>query len=260
MSLDQSVLMRATSIFAAAFFIAGPLPAQTATAESALPTPVPFSVGEELVFHAKFGVLPAGTARMRVEGIDTVRGRIAYHVTFAVDGGIPLFRVHDRYESWIDVATLYSLRHRQQISEGRYSRKTTYEIMPERGVYRKNDEPPVPTVANPLDDGSFIYAVRAAGIRAGETRRDDRYFMPDRNPVVLTGVREDTVTVGAGTFATTVVRPTIKTGGIFSENGEAQVWFTNDERRLPVLLKTKFSRFSLTLSLESVTYGDVANR
>jgi hypothetical protein len=156
------------------------------------------------------------------------------------------------------VATLSSLRHRQEISEGRYSRKTTYEIMPESGEYRKNDEPLKPTVANPLDDGSFIYAVRAAGVRVGETRHDDRYFMPDRNPVVLTGVREDTVSVGAGTFVTTIVRPTIKTSGIFSESGEAQVWFTNDERRLPVLLKTKFSRFSLTLSLESVTHGELA--
>jgi hypothetical protein len=69
-------------------------------------------------------------------------------------------------------------------------------------------------------------------------------------------VREDTVSVGAGTFVTTIVRPTIKTGGIFPERRSAAV--TNDERRLPVLLKTKFSRFSLTLSLESVTYGDVA--
>ena len=92
--------------------------------------------------------------------------------------------------------------------------------------YQKNDEPPRPSVANPLDDGSFIYAVRAAGVRVGETRRVDRYFVPERNPVVLAGVREDTVTVDAGTFATIVVRPTIKTGGIFSENGEAQVWFT----------------------------------
>ena len=95
---------------------------------------VPFAVGEELVFHAKFGVLPAGTARMRVEGVDTVRGRAAYHVTFAVDGGVPFFRVHDRYESWIDVETLSSLRHVQHISEGRYSRNTIYEIMPERAA------------------------------------------------------------------------------------------------------------------------------
>lgn len=222
--------------------------------------PVPFSVGEELVFHAKFGFLSAGTARMRVEGIDTVRGRAAYHLTFSVDGGIPLYHVHDRYESWIDVETLSSLRHEQHVSEGRYHRNTTYEIMPERREYRKNDEAPRPSVENPLDEGSFIYAVRAADIRVGETRRDDRYFIPDRNPVVLTGLREDTVTVGAGTFATTVVSPTIKSGGIFSEHGDAQVWFTNDERRLPVLVKTHFSRFSLTLSLTSVTYGTVASR
>jgi hypothetical protein len=49
-------------------------------------------------------------------------------------------------------------------------------------------------------------------------------------------------------------------GGIFAESGEAQVWLTEDDRRLPVLLKTKFSRFSLTLSLESVTHGDLAAR
>jgi len=155
---------------------------------------------------------------------------------------------------------LSSLRHRQQISEGRYKRNTTYEIFPERAEYQKNDEAPVASVANPLDDGSFIYAVRSAGIRVGETLSHDRYFRPDRNPVVLTGLREDTVTVGAGTFTTTVVRPTIKTGGIFSENGEAQVWFTNDERRLPVQVKTKFSKFSLTLSLQSITVGQLALR
>jgi hypothetical protein len=243
---------------AAALFIAGPLSAQAATPVPGSPAPVPFAVGEELVYHATFGVLPAGTARMRVEGIDTVRGRPAYHLVFMVDGGVPFFRVHDRYESWMDIETLSSLRHEQHISEGRYHRNTTYEIMPERCVYQKNDEPPEPSVANPLDDGSFIYAVRALGLRVGETRSDDRYFVPDRNPVVLTGLREDTITVGAGTFATTVVRPTIKTGGIFSENGDAQVWFTNDEHRLPVQVRTRFAHFSLKLTVTAVTYGGSA--
>src|SRR6185369_4808175 len=239
---------------AAALFIAGPLHAQAATAvHGTSMAAVPFAVGEELVFHATFGKLPAGTARMRVEGIEMVRGRAAYHVVFAIDGGVPFFRVHDRYESWIDVQTLSSLRHTQSISEGRYHRNTIYELFPERAEYQKNDEDPRPSVSEPLDDGSFIYAVRAAGVRVGDTIRNARYFVPDRNPVVLTGLREDTVTVSAGTFATTVVRPTIKSGGIFSENGEAQVWFTNDARRLPVQVKTKFSRFSLTLSLQSVT-------
>jgi hypothetical protein len=218
--------------------------------------PVPFAVGEELVFRATFGIIPAGTARMRVQGIDTVRGRPAYHVIYTLDGGIPLFRVHDRYESWIDRETLSSLRHHQEISEGRYHRNTMYEIFPERAEYQKDGGAMQPSVSNPLDDGSFIYAIRATAIRVGETRRDDRYFRPDRNPVVLTGLREDTVSVAAGTFATTVIRPTIKANGIFSENGEAQVWFSADERRLPVQLKTRFAKFSLTLALQSVTNSE----
>ena len=216
---------------------------------------VPFAVGEELTYRATFGGIPAGTARMRVDGIEIVRGRPAYHVVFSVDGGVPLFRVHDRYESWIDVETLASLRHRQQISEGRYKRTTSYEIFPERAEYQKEGDSVRASVSNPLDDGSFIYAVRTAGVRVGETRRDDRYFRPDRNPVVLTGLRQDTVSVGAGTFATTVVRPTIRTSGIFSDDGQAQVWFTDDANRYPVQVKAKFAKFSLTLTLQSVKPG-----
>jgi hypothetical protein len=231
-------------------------PFTSASRSSVAFAPVPFAVGEELTYKATFGGLPAGSARMRVDGIEIIRGRPAYHVLFSIDGGVPFFRVHDRYESWIDVQTLASLRHRQDISEGRYKRNTTYEIYPERAQYQKDDEPMEASVANPLDDGSFIYAVRAARMRVGETRRDDRYFRPDRNPVVLTGLRNDTVTVNSGTYATVVVRPSIKANGLFSENGDAQIWFSDDASRYPVQVKTKFSKFSLTLSLQSATAGD----
>jgi hypothetical protein len=234
--------------------LASPSPAVATTVATF--APVPFAVGEELKYKATFGGIRAGTARMRVEGIELVRGRPAYHVVFSLDGGVPLFRVHDRYESWIDVETLSSLRYRQRIAEGRFRRDATYEIYPERAQYRRDADSLQASVAQPLDDGSFIYAVRVAGIRVGETRRDDRYFKPDRNPVVLTGVRQDTVTVPAGTFPTTVVRPTIRTKGIFSDNGDAHVWFSDDAQRIPVQVKTRFSKFAVTLTLESVTPGD----
>jgi hypothetical protein len=216
---------------------------------------VPFAVGEELTFRATFGVLPAGSARMCVEGIDTVRSRPAYHVVFTIDGGIPFFRVHDRYESWLDVETMSTLRSLQVIAEGRYRRTTAYEFYPERAEYRRNDEELRPSVGDPLDEGSFIYAVRVIGIHVGDTLRVERYFERDRNPVVLTGLRTDTVTVQAGTFATTVVRPVIKTTGIFSQNGEAEVWLTDDAHRYPVQVRTRFARFSLKLSLESLVAG-----
>ena len=218
--------------------------------------PVPFAVGEELYYKASFAGIHAGSAIMKVAGVENVRGRAAYHIVFTIDGGIPFYRVHDRYESWVDVQTLSSLRYVQNISEGGYHRNTTFEIFPDRAQYQKNGEALQASVSNPLDDGSFIYAIRAGMPGIGETRRDDRYFRPDRNPVVLTGLRADTVNVEAGRFATTVIRPSIKANGIFSEHGDAQVWLSNDANRYPVQVKSKFSKFSLTLELQSAKPGD----
>ena len=221
------------------------------------PATVPFAVGEELTYKATFGKIHAGTARMRVDCIEIVRGRPAYHLVFTIDGGIPFFRVHDRYESWVDIETLSSLRHRQIVSEGHYRRTTTYEIYPERSAYQKNGDSLMASVPNPLDDGSFIYAVRAAAVKVGETREEARYFRPDRNPVVFAGLRRESVSVPAGTYAAVVVAPTIRTKGMFAEGGEAQVWFSDDAHRYPVQLRTKFGGFSITLALQSVTLGDV---
>jgi uncharacterized protein DUF3108 len=230
--------------------------AQSARSAAPAVPAVPFVVGEELTYKATYGKIPAGTARMRVDCIENVRGRPAYHLIFTIDGGIPFFRVHDRYESWVDVETLSSLRHRQQVSEGHYKRTTTYEIYPERAAYQKNGDSLVASVSNPLDDGSFIYAVRAAAVKVGETRQEDRYFRPDRNPVVFAGLRKETVSVPAGTYTAVVVAPTIRTKGMFAEGGEAQVWFSDDDRRVPVQLKTKFGGFTIKLELQSATLGD----
>jgi hypothetical protein len=219
---------------------------------------IPFAVGESLTYRASFGRIPAGTARMSVEAIEVVRGRPAYHVVFTLEGGIPFLRVRDRYESWIDVETLASLRHRQVISEGRYRRTTTYEIYPERAQYRKNDDSLVASVRDPLDEGSLLYAVRAAAVRVGETRREDRYFRPDRNPVLLSGVRRDTVTTPAGSFPSVVVAPSIRTKGIFGEGGAALVWFSDDARRYPVRVESRFAGIGVTLVLQSVTPGETA--
>ncbi|HTE44787.1 MAG TPA: DUF3108 domain-containing protein [Gemmatimonadaceae bacterium] len=245
----------AASVVAGAQVITQQASIQQVAAPQVAARAVPFVVGEELTYHATLAHLPAGTARMRVAGIDTIRGREAYHIVFTMDGGVPGFRVHDRHESWLDTRTLSSLRYKQQISDGGYHRSTVYEIFPERSMYQRGDDSLVASVGEPLDEGSFIYFVRAAGVEVGETRRLERYFKPEGNPVVLTGVVRDTIRVGAGTFATIRIHPTIHTKGLFAEDGDAQVWFTDDERRYPVQVKARFSKFTLALTLESISFG-----
>jgi hypothetical protein len=71
---------------------------------------------------------------------------------------------------------------------------------------------------------------------------------------VLQVLRRETVTVPAGTFNTVVVRPVIQTDGLFGEGGQAEVYFTDDARRIPVLVRSRVPVVgSLTMLLKKYT-------
>jgi hypothetical protein len=212
----------------------------------------PFGVGEHLEYDAKFGFLQVGHGYMTIAGIDTVRGREAYHVVFELKGrALGVFKVDDRYESWMATDDLSSLRYLQKISEGNYHRTSDYAIYPERQVFTENGNAEETSVSHPLDDGSFLYFVRTLHVSQGNSVSLDRYFKADRNPVTIQAVGQDTVSVPAGTFSATVLKPIIKTSGIFSDKGEAHVWISNDPRHLMIQMKAKLSFGSLNLYLKS---------
>jgi hypothetical protein len=213
------------------------------------PAPVPFQIGERLDYEVKFGALKVGTGSMEVKELTEVRGRPVWHTVFTIKGGIPLYRVNDVYESWFDVNTLNSLRYHQDVDEGSYERKRRYEIFPERGMLKEGDKDEEPTVANPLDEGSFLYFVRTLSLEVGKTYEFQRFFKAQGNPVRIRVLRRETVTVPAGTFKTVVLQPTFQTKGIFSQNGRAEVWITDDDRRMMVQMKSKLSIGSLNLFL-----------
>jgi hypothetical protein len=217
--------------------------------------PVPFGVGEKLAYDVKFGALRVGSGYMEVAGISDVRGREAWHSVFTIRGGTLFYKVNDRYESWFDSKTLESLRYHQDIDEGSYERNRKYEIFAERGVYTENKGKEQKTVAQPLDDGSFLYFIRTMPFSVGQTYTFNRYFKPDRNPVQIRVLRKERITVPAGTFNTVVVQPVIKSKGIFSEGGRAEVWISDDDNRMIVQLKSQLKFGSLNLYLRSFTPG-----
>ena len=198
----------------------------------------------------KYGPLGVGKAVLEVLGVQTVRGTPAVHTTFSVKGGIPVYRVDDRYESWFDPRNFATLRAVHDIDEGSYERERRFEIFPERRVFLENDKPEAPSVEEPLDEGSFIFFLRSIPLEVGKTYEFQRYFRPDRNPVRVTVVRRERVKVPAGEFQAIVVRPTIKTSGIFGEGGRAEVWFSDDSARTVVQLKSQLKFGSLNLLLK----------
>jgi hypothetical protein len=228
--------------------------------DSAPPAPSKtLTVGERLVYEVKFGPLRVGRASMEVLGIEEVRGHRAWHTRFQVTGGTLFFRVNDVLESWIDVETFSSLRFRQQLSEGSRDRLYEYEMFPERSTYQQKGKPEMPSVPRPLDDGSFLYFLRTVAIEEGASYEFPRYFMPDRNPVRLEVLGRDTVDVPAGRFDALVIRPVIKAKGIFSKDGHAKVWISNDADHVLLQMTSQLKIGSISLHLRSREVRDSSN-
>ncbi len=217
---------------------------------------VPFGVGERMTYRVKFGPLAVGEAQMEVVEIDTVAGHPTYHLRSVIQGSTFFYKLDDRQDSWLDVYRLASRRFRQDSQQGDYERFREYEIDLEGGLYTRNDGVQDSIPEGALDEAAFIYFVRTIELEVGRTYTWNRYFRYDRNPVIVKVLRREKVKVPAGEFETVVVRPIIKTRGIFSEGGQAEVYITDDERRIPVQLRSKLKVGSVTMELTDLAEGE----
>ena len=221
---------------------------------------------ERAEYQVKLGAIDAGTGEMELLGHETIDGHDTYHATLHIEGGLGPLRIDDRFESWIDAASwsdrprLFSRQFVQDQRELGNRRQRAYEFSPERKRYRRvdTDETLPLHTDRPLDDVSVVYLARGLPLKVGDTYTLDRYFKSDANPVVLRVVRRETITVPAGTFQTVVVRPTIKTSGLFGEGGEAELFFSDDAQHTLVQMRSKvplIGSLSLLLVRHSAATG-----
>lgn len=227
------------------------------TRASETAAPVPFGPGELLTYEVRLGIFSVGESSMWIHPIEPTRGIPTYRFEWQIEGGIPFYQVDTAFQSWVDVERLVSLRFIQDQHEGRHTRYRDYRFFPEerRWVRVDNGEHGELATPLPLDDLSFVYFARTLDLEVGKSYRFERYFKESGNPVVINVLRRDERSVPAGTFRTIVVQPIIRTKGLFSEGGRAELHFSDDARHILVYMKTELPGISLTLHLTSVRDG-----
>ena len=246
-------------MFALTFFLASVM-ASVATAQTdstSYPTPspvlkaVPFGAGERMEYVAKYGWNNIGRGSMEILGVEDLRGRPAVHTNFQLKGRYLFFSANYVLESWVDQANFTSMRHTQDNDEDASEKDKVYEIFGERQTYSVNNGPELPSVPDPLDEGALLYFVRTMDLEVGKTYTLNRYFRPDRNPVIVKVLRKETVSVPAGRFNTIVIQPIIKSKGIFSEGGKAEIWLSDDKDRVMVQMRVRLKVATISLQLTS---------
>jgi hypothetical protein len=179
-------------------------------------------------------------------------GRSAYKFELSAISGEFLsrfFLVRDYLASWVDPKTFRTLRFEKHTVEGKRVRDDLIEFDYEKKIaYR--DGKPIPIEENTLDSLSSIYYIRLLEL----DRRDPipltvvaRRLFPLS---VVVGGRE-TVTTPAGTFKTIRVEPQ-GPEGLIGKGKTLTLWLTDDERKMPVQIKSKLKVGTLTGKLKSV--------
>jgi hypothetical protein len=219
----------------------------------------PFGPGEHLVYRVKVGIFNVGYGHLTVLGTEDVRDHRSYRVHMGIRGGLGPAKVDDEYHTWFDITTFQSWRYIRDIDEVGYQSYRHWEFFPERMRWERQDNDESGPLASdqPLDEIAFIYFLRALPLEVGNTYEIPRYFKEDGNPVVIEVLRKDQREVNDVVYNTIVVRPLIPESGLFSEGGDAELHFTDDERRILLYLKSNIPKFpgSLTLHLHSIVEG-----
>ncbi|MGE4551476.1 MAG: DUF3108 domain-containing protein [Desulfovibrionaceae bacterium] len=239
-----------------------------APAQAGLRRAMPFAPGERLVFDISWTVFHAGEAELEVLPFTDVNGTAAAHFRATARSSEfidTFYKVRDAIESCTDPGVDRTLAFEQHQREGDYERDIRLDFAWDRngtqagpgpgGVDRFGRQGFKQHIALPgdcLDPLSVLYHFRTHYLFLDKLVSglvtDGKKLTTGQGRVI----GRETVTVPAGTFDCWVVVPdTHEVGGVFAKSPGAVVtlWFSADERRIPVKMSTRVVIGSVVLEL-----------
>jgi hypothetical protein len=226
-----------------------------------------FCAGEKLTFLIKYEFVGAGTATMEVGDGAPIEGRPTLHIESKAESNKfvdSFFKVRDFNASTLDAASLASLNFHQNLKEGGYQviRNTSFDYKHHSYKFQKVKKGHVTErtgpVQEPLQDIlSAFFLTRTLPLKPGETYEitvfndEDVYSL-----VVKVHPKIQKITVPAGKFECLQIDPGIKGDAIFqAKEGKMTIWLTNDESRIPVLIRTRVFIGAVDAELSSFSLG-----
>ena len=151
---------------------------------------------------------------------------------------------------------IFTWRFEKHIREGKFSADKYVEYdQYHRNVITKKDTMPVPLYVQDILS-SFYYA-RTVPMKVGHPFDIDNYADGKVYQLKVLVHRKEQIKVPAGSFNCIVIEPVLKGEGLFNQKGKLTIWLTDDERRIPVLMKSKVVIGSIDARLKSFKIGKV---
>lgn len=214
-----------------------------------------FTAGETLDYTVTWMKVTGGTARMTIAPLGEERDRYRITSVAKSSGSLgKLFKIRDEIETIVAREDFSTLVYRKNLDERGDRMKETTVI--EDGVASRTRQRVrrVPVPRPVLDPISVIYHFRTLDLTPGKSYDVTLYADLKLYNVHAKVMRREVITTPAGTFNCVLVEPEMLNSGRPREE-KLHIWYSEDERRLPVRIRTEVAFGSVTATLKSVTTG-----
>jgi hypothetical protein len=225
-----------------------------------IPAPLrPIQVGERLKFSVRYGIVSAGDAYLEIPEVKSYHGRPVYTLVARAESNkffSAFYKVRNRIESYWDTTGLFSRHYSESRHEGGYKEQNDIAFDYDRGeaVYAKDGQ----AVAIPQrcqDALSSFYFSRTQALPLGGSVVFDYHASHRSQPIEIRVLGRQKVETPAGTFNCVAIEPVLRAAGIFKNEGRLVIWLTEDERRMPVMMRSKVSVGAITVILTEFRKG-----
>ena len=214
------------------------------------------SIPESLFYSLYWIGIKAGTASLEVtetqDGIKiTSRANSAKWVSI-------FYKVEDIAYSVLG-SDGYPRLYRIKIREGRHRRDKEVAFYTDQGriLYNdrlNNEQLEFALKRQVFDPLSGFYEIRRRELEVGRSEYVEIFDSKRFWNVEVQVLRRERVSTPAGEFDTIVVKPLLQSEGIFIRKGDILVWLTDDNRKIPVMVRSKVKIGSVTAKLTGGEY------
>jgi hypothetical protein len=224
-----------------------------------LAEPFPFQIGERLEYEMKWSFFPVGSASMELLASDSSKADGAKLIHFQVRTNSfadNFYKVRTSVSSTIDPSFTRTLRYEKIQHEGSTHREimVEYDYPNKVARYRQKGQSEMVTqIPGPVFDPlSIAYFFRLHPIVQNGERRlptcDGKKF----REVIVTAGKRQKIKLPSGEIYAIPTTPAMENlGGVFNKSpkGMLEVWYSDDQRRVPVRISSKVIVGSFTATL-----------
>jgi len=203
---------------------------------------------EELVYRVDFIGITMGYARFRYQGKVSIAGKPAYHLNVrAWTSGVLsyIFPINETIDYYLDAGSIapirqeFTQREKEKDDVALYDQETgkiTYRYR-QSGKIRKQVDT-IPSVYDPVS-AAYYFRWRDMGF---ENRPRNVYAGRKLYQISARVLGNERIRTEHGDVDTIAVLPVIRRDGKPDNKGDLKIWFSSDEKRVPVRLYAKFRK------------------